>query len=118
MGILGYRLLVCATVVSGFVDEMREAAVREILLEDPSFLRQPPLGVNASWVAEQVAKRAVFVARNGGSYEMSELDFLRKTLMAPFFKDAGEVSSARLAVKGDAGSSIGDGVPELSLIHI
>ena len=70
--------------------------------------RWAPLGVNASWLGEHIARGKTFLARAGalGSRE-AELAFLREHLLAPFHKHAANASGdprGPVGLKGDAGA--------------
>ena len=67
----------------------------------------PPLGLNASWLADRVAGGQTFVARAGPLGDRAaELAFLRSHLLAPFHKHAAAATAttAALALKGGDGS--------------
>ena len=67
----------------------------------------PPLGLNASWLADRVAGGQTFVARAGPLGDRAaELAFLRSHLLAPFHKHAATATAttAALALKGGDGS--------------
>ena len=67
----------------------------------------PPLGLNASWLADRVAGGQTFVARAGPLGDRAaELAFLRSHLLAPFHKHAATATAttAALALRGGDGS--------------
>ena len=78
----------------------------------------PPLGLNASWLADRVAGGQTFVARAGPLGDRAaELAFLRSHLLAPFHKHAATATAttAALALKGGDGSRAAAPVSALSL---